>query len=72
MSTPAKIQLEKRRFIHRMGPYHRQATAEGDKSQERFLEAVFRQYRERWPIDTRDYPDIEFMKKAEEAQRVVN
>lgn len=55
-----------------MGPYYRQATAEGDKSQEKFLQVVYRQYCNRWPIDQRDFPDLDFMNAYVEAQRLVS
>ncbi len=72
MSTLSKIQLDKRRFVHRMGPYYRQASAEGDASLERFLQSIFRHYCDRWPLDRRDYPDLDVMKAYLEVERTVS
>lgn len=53
MYSATKEQLDKRRFIHRMGPYYLQARSE-DKVDD-FFAMVFVHYVDRWPIDTSKY-----------------
>ncbi|KJA24435.1 hypothetical protein HYPSUDRAFT_200648 [Hypholoma sublateritium FD-334 SS-4] len=67
--TPSKTQLDKRRFIHRMGPYFRQARAEGLSSEAQFLKAIWTQYCNRWPVNARDYLDLDIMQSHMDVKR---
>jgi hypothetical protein len=72
-ATPANIQaqIDKRRFIHRMGPYYLQAHSEGKAEEVEFFKVVFEHHCMRWPVNAREYPDLDFMKADLENQRKV-
>lgn len=55
-----------------MGPYYRQAAAEGDKSEVKFLQTVFSQYCTRWPLNTKDLSELDDMEGFMEAERKVS
>lgn len=69
MFSPTQEQLDKRRFIHRMGPYYLQA--QNEEREEDFFILVFTHYRERWPIDPSKYFDNDFMNRDMERQKKV-
>ncbi|KAF8166960.1 hypothetical protein BJ912DRAFT_1067751 [Pholiota molesta] len=70
-ANPAEIQIQidKQRFVHRMGPYYLQAYSEGTAQEAEFFQAVFRHHCDRWPVNAKDYPDLDFMKADLENQR---
>ncbi|KJA17058.1 hypothetical protein HYPSUDRAFT_57905 [Hypholoma sublateritium FD-334 SS-4] len=67
MYSATREQLDKRRFIHRMGPYYLQAKSE-DKVDD-FFAMVFAHYMDRWPIDTSKYINADFKKSDMERQK---
>lgn len=72
-ANPAQLQaqIDKRQFIHRMGPYYLQALAEGPEQVTEFFKVIFHNHCDRWPVNAKDYPDLDFMKADLENQRRV-